>query len=72
MTHEVPWYNIHNTTHVIIKLSKGEMPPRPQDPAVITRGLDDNLWWLTQRCWSTTAEERPSTKEIQELLTLFG
>ncbi|OJA14098.1 hypothetical protein AZE42_10008 [Rhizopogon vesiculosus] len=72
MTHEVPWHTIHNTTHVVIKLSKGEMPPRPQDLAVITRGLDDNLWWLTRRCWSTTAEERPPTKEIQEILTLFG
>ncbi|KAJ8595364.1 kinase-like protein [Rhizopogon salebrosus TDB-379] len=69
MTHNVPWHTIRHTTHVIIKLSKGEMPPRPKDPAAAERGLDDNLWWLIQKCWSTNAEERPSTKDV---LTMFG
>ena len=72
MTHEVPWHTIRHTTDVIIKLFTGEMPPRPEDPVVIARGLDDNLWLLTQRCWSTTTKERPSTRDIQELLTLLG
>ncbi|KAG0705465.1 kinase-like domain-containing protein [Suillus ampliporus] len=67
MTHEVPWHNIRHTTHVIIKLSRGEMPPRPKDPAVSARGLDENLWWLVQRCWSAP-ENRPSTGEILALL----
>jgi hypothetical protein len=69
MTHEVPWHTIRHTTHVIIKLSKGEMPPRPKDPAAAARGLDDNLWQLIQNCWSTNAGERPSTRDV---LRLFG
>lgn len=69
MTHEVPWHTIRHTTHVIIKLARGEMPPRPTDPAASARGLNDDLWWLIQKCWSTTAEDRPSTKDM---LMMFG
>ncbi|KAG2118945.1 kinase-like domain-containing protein [Suillus discolor] len=68
MTHQVPWYNIRHTTHVIIKLSRGEMPPRPSDPAATERGLDDRLWELVKGCWSAP-ERRPSTRDI---LTFLG
>ncbi|KAG2146626.1 kinase-like domain-containing protein [Suillus clintonianus] len=68
MTHEIPWHHIRHTTHVIIKLSRGEMPPRPKDPAASARGLDDRLWLLVQKCWSAP-ENRPSTRDI---LAFFG
>ncbi|KAG2152023.1 kinase-like domain-containing protein [Suillus cothurnatus] len=67
MTHEVPWHNIRHTTHVIIKLSRGEMPPRPKDPAASARGLDDRLWELVKGCWSAP-EKRPSTRDILAFL----
>jgi hypothetical protein len=67
MTHEVPWHNIRHTTHVIIKLSRGEMPPRPKDPAASARGLDDRLWELVKGCWSVP-EKRPSTGDILAFL----
>ncbi|KAG2348679.1 kinase-like protein [Suillus weaverae] len=67
MTHEVPWHNIRHTTHVIIKLSRGEMPPRPTDPAASARGLDDRLWELVKACWSAP-EMRPSTRDILAFL----
>ncbi|KAG1820388.1 kinase-like domain-containing protein [Suillus subaureus] len=67
MTHEVPWHNIRHTTHVIIKLSRGEMPPRPKDPAASARGLDDRLWELVKSCWSAP-EKRPSTRDILAFL----
>lgn len=67
MTHEVPWHNIRHTTHVIIKLSRGEIPPRPKDPAASARGLDDRLWELVKSCWSAP-ENRPSTRDILAFL----
>ncbi|KAG2151038.1 kinase-like protein [Suillus bovinus] len=68
MTHQVPWHEIRRTTQVIIKLSKGEIPPRPSDPAASERGLDDHLWELVKSCW-LAPEKRPSARGI---LAFFG
>ncbi|KAJ7904313.1 kinase-like domain-containing protein [Mycena olivaceomarginata] len=45
-THEQPYNNIKHTTEVVIRSAKGEHPPRPADPKVLARGLDDKVWEL--------------------------
>ncbi|KAJ7213167.1 kinase-like domain-containing protein [Mycena pura] len=67
-THEQPYNNIKHTTEVVIRVSKGEHPQRPEDTKVIMRGLDDNMWALLGLCWVTEPSERPT---IQRVLDQF-
>ena len=67
MTHAMPWATIRHTTQVIIKVADGEKPPRPCDGATITRGLDDHVWGVMEKCWDQ-AETRPTVIEVMRML----
>ena len=41
----------------------GKRPSRPIHPK-----LTDSLWELTERCWATSAEDRPEMEEVVEAL----
>ncbi|KAF8212000.1 kinase-like domain-containing protein [Mycena galopus ATCC 62051] len=68
LTHEHPYSNIKHTPEVVMRAAKGEHPPRPTDPRVTQRGLDDKLWALLVLCWATQPAQRPT---IQDVLKLF-
>ncbi|KAF8211333.1 kinase-like domain-containing protein [Mycena galopus ATCC 62051] len=65
-THEQPYNNIKHTTEVVIRSAKGEHPPRPTDPKVLRRGLDDNMWALLVACWATEPLQRPTIQQVLE------
>lgn len=64
MTHEEPWVSVRLATQVILKVCQGETPPRPTDPVVAERGLDDALWALLEKCWCMNMHDRLTMKEI--------
>lgn len=64
MTHAQPYSNIKHTTEVVIRSSRGEKPPRPTDPRVIERGLDNLLWELFNECWAIDPSARPSITQV--------
>ena len=45
-------------------MQQGERPPRPTDPEVIARGLDDKLWNLITRCWHQDPMRRPTINQV--------
>ncbi|KAJ6460773.1 kinase-like domain-containing protein [Mycena vitilis] len=68
-THRVPYDYIKRTSEVVIKsVQGGEHPQRPTDPAVINRGLNDEIWMLLNHCWASVPSERPT---IQTVLDMF-
>lgn len=69
MTHEEPWVSVRLATQVILKVCQGETPPRPTDPVVVKRGLDDALWALLEKCWCMNMHNRPTMKEIASCLS---
>ncbi|KAF8331191.1 kinase-like domain-containing protein [Amanita rubescens] len=66
-THEKPYTN-KKTAQVFSEKQTGELPDRPQDERVVSRGLDDRIWKLLCQCWSKNPTDRPS---IEELLAEF-
>jgi hypothetical protein len=68
MTHEEPWATVRLSPQVILKVCRGETPPRPTNPVVAERGLDDTLWALLEKCWCTDMHERLTMKEIVSCL----
>ncbi|OAX43390.1 kinase-like protein [Rhizopogon vinicolor AM-OR11-026] len=68
MTHNLPWATVLIPSQVIIKVCRGETPPRPTDPVVAERGLDDALWALLEKCWCTNMHDRLTMKEIVSCL----
>jgi serine/threonine protein kinase len=70
----IPFYDIHHDTAVILKVMQGHRPPRPsiceprkQDCRII--GLDGEMWNTIDDCWKQDASERPTAKDIVERLT---
>ncbi|KAJ7016239.1 kinase-like domain-containing protein [Mycena alexandri] len=70
LTHDKPW-NIKNPSQVLIRAAQGEIPPRPMQPDVLQRGLDDNLWALLKCCWALQPEERPTIHKLLSTLSLL-
>jgi hypothetical protein len=68
MTHKEPWVSVHLATQVILKVCDGETPPRPTDPVVAERGLDDSLWALLEKCWCMNMHNRLTMREIASYL----
>ena len=64
MTGEHPFSNIKRTPEVLIRMQSGDRPPRPTDPAVVERGLNDAMWNLLTRCWSSIPQMRPSVQQV--------
>ncbi|KIJ09700.1 hypothetical protein PAXINDRAFT_87099, partial [Paxillus involutus ATCC 200175] len=57
---DVPYVNLQRDVQVLLALSKGVKPSRPQTP-----WMDDQFWDFIQRCWSTEeyGAKRPSAEE---------
>lgn len=70
MTHDEPWATVRLAPQVLLKVCKGETPPRPTDPAAVKRGLDDALWALLEKCWCFNMHDRLTMKEIVNSLQL--
>lgn len=64
MTGLLPFHQLKRTPEVLIKMQQGERPPRPTDPEVIARGLDDKLWNLITRCWHQDPMRRPTINQV--------
>jgi hypothetical protein len=67
MTHEEPWAFMPLSTQVLLRVCRGDTPPRPMDPIVAERGLDDALWALLEKCW-TDMDNRITMKEFVNCL----
>ena len=57
-TGRVPFYD-NTLTMVIVDVLSGRRPTRPTDPR-----LTDDLWKLTERCWSHDPRQRPRIAEV--------
>ena len=57
-TGRVPFHDCIPTT-VIVDVSSGYRPQRPADP-----NLHDDLWHLTEQCWSHDPQDRPRISEV--------
>ncbi|KAF9234243.1 kinase-like domain-containing protein [Melanogaster broomeanus] len=55
---EQPWSDVRRDANVIIFLSQGKKPSRPQ-----SRPIDDQYWEFIGRCWAEM-QERPPAKDI--------
>ncbi|KAJ7591214.1 kinase-like domain-containing protein [Mycena floridula] len=71
LTHSQPFANIKHTTEVVIRSSSGEKPPRPTEPRVLERGLNNELWALLNDCWSVEPSDRPSIKQVIQRLAVL-
>ncbi|TFK43141.1 kinase-like domain-containing protein [Crucibulum laeve] len=64
LTHKQPYNHIKHHPEAVLRASKGEQPMRPSDPAIIERGLGDDLWKVLTQCWSLDSSKRPSIQNI--------
>jgi hypothetical protein len=67
MAHEEPRAFMPLATQVLLRVCKGETPPRPMDPIVAERGLDDAPWALLGKRW-TNMHNRITMKELVNCL----
>ncbi|KAG1837924.1 kinase-like domain-containing protein [Suillus subalutaceus] len=59
-----PWKEKKNSTHIIIELSKGATPARPDN-------IPDYYWRLIQQCWSWDPVGRPEATEVLRYIDQF-
>ncbi|CAE6383894.1 unnamed protein product [Rhizoctonia solani] len=69
---EVPYSECRQSFRVLVTLQQGKVPARP-----VERLKNDNqgnaMWQLLLRCWSRDVSERPSSKDVLDiLLSLAG
>ena len=62
-TDVVPFNNFLSVTS-IVKIGKGERPPRPTDPT-----LPNDVWELMQDCWQQDPQSRPEMRVVLQSLT---
>ena len=67
-----PFYDVHD--HVLIRASEQrKRPARPLHAWSRTRGLNDDMWHLMERCWDQDPTKRPTASQIvQDLYYLPG
>ncbi|EJD01922.1 kinase-like protein, partial [Fomitiporia mediterranea MF3/22] len=63
-TNAPPYRDLTTDAQVIIMVHKGERPQRPSPRF----GMDDDIWNLCCKCWSSNPELRPSTRVIAKQL----
>ncbi|KAG2121404.1 kinase-like domain-containing protein [Suillus cothurnatus] len=56
---DIPWKEKKNLTHIVIELSKGAIPARPEN-------MPNGSWNLIERCWSRDPMDRPETARIPD------
>jgi hypothetical protein len=63
MSGKHPYYDLKKDAVVLIQISYGQIPSRPQDTKV-SSFLTDDLWIICQQCWTLQHTERLSMREI--------
>jgi serine/threonine protein kinase len=58
VTGRVPWSELEDDIDVVVKLSQGLVPWKPEDCLV-----KDSLWAFIQRCWEFVPEDRPTSSD---------
>lgn len=59
-----PWKEKKSSTHIIIELSRGATPARPDN-------ILDDYWSLIQQCWSWDPMRRPKATEVLQYIDRF-
>ncbi|KAF8517253.1 kinase-like domain-containing protein, partial [Hysterangium stoloniferum] len=62
LTGKLPYYQIKNDPVVIMKITRGKIPPRPELSAAPF--LSDHIWDLCEQCWRLDPHERPLMRQI--------
>ena len=62
-----PFYKMPDLT-CVLAVVRGERPPKPSNPESL--GFSDNLWGLTQLCWSETTSTRPTARQLLDCISL--
>ncbi|KAK7046115.1 hypothetical protein VNI00_007118 [Paramarasmius palmivorus] len=67
LTLALPW-GFHSEKRIYrLLVQENARPDRPDDPAVIRRGLTDKVWSIIEECWCREARLRPSFDIIVRL-----
>ncbi|KAF9644875.1 kinase-like protein [Thelephora ganbajun] len=64
-TGEVPFKTL-KALEIVMRITHGERPGRPSHPK-----FTENLWELTQRCWTEAPQDRPKMEEVLKELSAF-
>ncbi|KAF8583086.1 hypothetical protein K439DRAFT_1390922 [Ramaria rubella] len=67
-TEDVPFGSLTPEPQAILKLSKGELPPRPTGTLILERGCDDYVWQLMVECWAYDPDKRPTMDYVMKQL----
>jgi len=59
LSDQIPYHHLRNEVAVVLQLSKGARPPRPENSDV-----SDDVWHFIQKCWATVPHQRPSMHEV--------
>lgn len=59
-------------TQAVLKIARGDLPPRPVDPIVIERGCDHRVWTLMTNCWKFEPGKRLSMEDVRIQMTAPG
>ncbi|KAI6100653.1 kinase-like domain-containing protein, partial [Pisolithus croceorrhizus] len=64
-TRLIPYHDCLRVENVIVRLTKGELPPRPSEESTLFRMTD--VWWeICVSCWRSEPSSRPSMRELME------
>ncbi|QRV98484.1 Serine/threonine-protein kinase [Ceratobasidium sp. AG-Ba] len=61
-----PFHGTENHRVIVIVTINKEIPPRPEEIPLDEKG--DRLWSLLSTCWANKPDERPSAREVVELI----
>ncbi|KAG6829178.1 hypothetical protein H0H92_005433 [Tricholoma furcatifolium] len=69
-TGELPYAHIPNGHAVVLEITSGRCPKRPEASSLpwTTWGLNEEIWSFMERCWSRLPDKRPSSAEIVAFL----
>lgn len=67
LTMKAPYSHLTRDVSVILDLSKGILPRRPQEPEAVP-WMSDELWEMLNKCWKWNHEERLPAKELSPCL----
>jgi len=63
-TRDIPFFYISQDGAVALTVMRGDLPEKPIDKDIISRGLDDEMWGLMTHCWDPEPSKRPDAKFV--------
>jgi len=63
-TRDIPFFYISQDGAVALTVMRGDLPEKPIDKDIISRGLDDEMWSLMKHCWDPEPSKRPDAKFV--------